>query len=75
MKIAKSMLASAAALGLIAAPIAAQAAPARAASPVTENEKIAGGGTILYVALAAFAITLVVLLASDDNNNHFPASP
>jgi hypothetical protein len=74
MKIAKSMLASAAALGLIAAPVAAQAAPARTATPVTQNEKLAGGGAILYVALAAFAVTLVVLLSSDDND-HIPVSP
>ncbi|HSQ96134.1 MAG TPA: hypothetical protein VLM18_08600 [Croceibacterium sp.] len=75
MKIAKSMLAAIAALGLLAAPIAAQAAPARVPTPVGQNEK-AGGGTILYVALAAFAVAQVVLLVTDHNNNdHFPASP
>jgi hypothetical protein len=58
---------------LLAAPIAAQAAPARIATPVGQTEK-AGGGTILYVALAAFAVALVVLLATDNNNN-LPASP
>ena len=68
MRIAKSMLASAAAFGLVAAPISAQAAPARAATPVSQNEKIAGGGTILYVALAAAAIALVILVSSDDEN-------
>jgi hypothetical protein len=68
------LFASAAALGLVAAPIAAQAAPARTATPVDQNEKIAGGGTILYVALAAFAVALVILLASDDSD-HLPASP
>lgn len=74
MRIAKTMLASAATLGLIAAPISAQAAPARAATPVDQNEQIAGGGTILYVALAAAAIALVVIFASDDENE-LPASP
>jgi hypothetical protein len=74
MRIAKTMLASAAALGLIAAPISAQAAPARSATPVGESEKIAGGGTILYVALAAAAIALIVIFASDDENK-LPASP
>lgn len=74
MRIAKSMLASAAALGLVAAPIAAQAAPVRAATPVSQNEKIAGGGTILYVALAAAAIALIILVASDDENK-LPVSP
>jgi hypothetical protein len=74
MKFAKTMLASAAAHGLAAAPIAAQAAPARAATPVDQNEQIAGGGTILYVALAAAAIALVILVSSDDSDE-LPASP
>jgi hypothetical protein len=74
MRIAKTLIASAAALGLAATPIAAQAAPSRTATPVDQNEKIAGGGTILYVALAAFAVALVVLLANEDENN-LPASP
>ena len=74
MRIAKTLIASATAFGLAAAPIAAQAAPSRTATPVDQNEKIAGGGTILYVALAAFAVTLIVLLSSEDENN-LPASP
>ena len=74
MRIAKTMLASAAAFGLIAAPIAAQAAPARTATPVDQNEDIAGGGTILYVALAAAVVALVVIFASDDENQ-LPTSP
>ena len=74
MRIAKTMIAPAAALGLMAAPIAAQAAPARTATPVSQNEKLAGGGTILYVALAAVAITAIILLSSDDSDK-LPASP
>ena len=74
MKIAKTMFAATAALGLAATPIAAQAAPARAATPVDQNEQIAGGGTILYVALAAFAIALIILVSSDDENE-LPTSP
>jgi hypothetical protein len=74
MRIAKTMIAPAAALGLMAAPIAAQAAPARTATPVAQNEKIAGGGTILYVAVAAFAVAMVILLSSDDSDK-LPASP
>jgi hypothetical protein len=74
MRIAKSMFASAAALGMIAAPISAQAAPARTATPVNQDERIAGGGTILYVALAAAAIALIILVSSDDSNK-LPASP
>jgi hypothetical protein len=74
MKIAKTMFASAAALGLVAAPIAAQAAPARTATPTSPNEKLAGGGTILYVAAAAFAVALIVILSNDDSNK-LPVSP
>jgi hypothetical protein len=74
MKIVKTLFASAAALGLVAAPIAAQAAPARMATPVSQNEKIAGGGTILYVALAAFAVAMIVILANDDSDK-LPVSP
>lgn len=74
MRIAKTMLASAAAFGLIAAPLSAQAAPARVATPVDQNENIAGGGTLLYVALAAAAIAMIILL-SDDDEGELPASP
>jgi hypothetical protein len=74
MRIAKTLSATAAALGLVTAPIAAHAAPVRAPTPVEQNEKIAGGGTILYVALAAFAIAMVVLLA-DNDDDELPASP
>ena len=74
MRFAKSMVASATALGLMAAPIAAQAAPARAGTPVAQKDKLAGGGTILYVALAAAAIALIILVSSDDSNK-LPASP
>ncbi len=74
MRIAKSMLASAAALGLVAAPIAAQAAPARTATPVDQNEKLAGGGMLLYVAAAAAAIALIIIVSSDDENK-LPVSP
>jgi len=74
MKITKPLVVSAATFGLVLAPVAAQAAPARSATPAENSESIAGGGTILYVALAAFAITLVVLLANNDDR-HVPASP
>lgn len=74
MRMIKSMLASMAAFGLAAAPIAAQAAPARVATPVDQNERLAGGGTILYVALAAFAVALIILVSSDDSDK-LPASP
>lgn len=75
MKLAKTMFAAAAALGLIVGPIAAQAAPTRTASPAARGEKLAGDATILYVALAAFAVALVIIIASRINNNNEPVSP
>ena len=44
------------------------------AQAVSQNEKLAGGGAILYVALAAVAITAIILLSSDDSDK-LPASP
>ena len=77
MNIAKTFFASAAALGLAATPIAAQAAPARAATPAGQNEQLAGdtNGTVLYVALAAFAVALIIYVATRDNNDNLPTSP
>jgi hypothetical protein len=75
MKFAKTLLASATAVGLMAAPVAAQAAP-RAATPVAEGEQLAGEPFILYAALAAFAIGMIILLASDDSDEApVPVSP
>jgi len=75
MKLAKTTIATMAAAGLIAAPVAAQAAPARTASPAQQSEELAGNnGTILYVALAAFAIAMAVLLFANDDDD-LPTSP
>jgi len=75
MTIAKTIFASAAALGLAAAPVAAQAAPARAATPTAQGEKLAGGNTTVYVAVAAFVIAIAVILATSDNDHGLPVSP
>lgn len=76
MKFAKTLLASATAVGLMAAPVAAQAAPVRAATPVADSEQLAGEPFILYAALAAFAIGMIILLASDDSDEApVPVSP
>jgi hypothetical protein len=77
MKIAKTLFASTAALGLVVAPLAAQAAPVRAATPVEQNQQLAGdaNGTVLYVALAAFAIALIIYVASRNHHDHLPTSP
>jgi hypothetical protein len=73
MTIAKTIFASAAALGLAAAPVAAQAA--RAVTPTAQSEKLAGGNTTVYVAVAAFVIAIAVILATSDNDHGLPVSP
>jgi len=76
MKFAKTLLASATAVGLMAAPVAAQAAPARAATPVADSEQLAGEPFILYAALVAFAAGMIILLADNDRDEHpTPVSP
>lgn len=78
MKIAKSVAGSLVALGLVGAPLAAQAAPVRASSAVSESEELAGGSALLYIALlaaAAFLILVVVDEDSFDDVDDLPASP
>jgi len=77
MKIAKSVVASLVALGLVGAPLAAQAAPVRASSTVTESEELAGGSALLYIAVlaaAAFMILVVLDEESFDDVDELPAS-
>ena len=77
MKIAKSAVASLVAVGVIAAPVAAQAAPVRAPSQVSEAEELAGASMVLYLALAAAAAALLffVVLDDDDDTDDLPTSP
>ena len=78
MKIAKSALMSLVATGLVAAPVAAQAAPVRASSTVSESEELAGGSALLYLAVLAAAAFLVLVVADEDSFDDvddLPASP
>lgn len=77
MKFAKSAVASLVALGVVAAPVAAQAAPVRAPSDVSQSEELAGGSFILYLALAAAAAALIFFVLDDDgiDADDLPASP
>ena len=78
MKIAKSAVASLVAVGVIAAPVAAQAAPVRATSQVSESEEIAGASFVLYLAVLAAAAFLILVVADEeifDDVDDLPASP
>jgi hypothetical protein len=75
MTLAKTILASAAALGLAAAPIAAQAGPVRSATLVTKSQKLSDSNTPAYIAAAAFVIAIAIILATSDNGHGVPASP
>ena len=63
---------AAAAVSLALAPVAAQAAPARAAAPVSANEEI-GGSPIFLPLLIALAVALGIILLSDGDDA--PDSP
>jgi hypothetical protein len=75
MTLVKTIFASAAALGLAAAPMAAQAGPVRSATLVTKSEKLTDSNTPAYIAAAAFAIAIAVILATSDNGHGVPVSP
>ena len=66
----RKLILSTAAAALVAAPLAAQAAPARTASPVAETEQLSPA---LAAALFIAGFTLLILLLSDDGD--LPASP
>jgi len=70
----RNLVFTAAGAALVAAPVAAQAAPVRAATPVAgESERLAGGGVLvpLLVFAAVSAFFALVLFDGDDE----PVSP
>ena len=66
----KRLMLTVGAAALVAAPVAAQAAPVRVAAPVEETEELSQG--LLLVLLASF-VALVVLALADISD--LPASP
>ena len=68
----RKLTTSATAAALLAAPIAAQAAPARVATPVAADEELAGG--FLLPALIALAVAVGIYLVVDDGDDE-PVSP
>ena len=69
----RKLITSATAAALLAAPIAAQGAPARVAAPVAaEEEGLAGG--FLLPALIALAVAVGIYLIVDDGDDE-PVSP
>lgn len=69
----RNLVFTAAGAALVAAPVAAQAVPVRAATPVAGEENLAGGGVLipLLVFAAVSALFAFVLFDSDDE----PVSP
>ncbi|HYD23463.1 MAG TPA: hypothetical protein VEB68_01600 [Croceibacterium sp.] len=72
-----NLLAAAAAVGLVAAPVMAQAAaqpiPARSGAELGASENLRGGFVIPLIAL--IAIILGILAATNDNDDDLPDSP
>ena len=66
----RKLILTTAAAALVVAPLAAQAAPARVASPVAETEQLSQ--ELLFV-LGAVGFALLVLILSDSGDN--PTSP
>jgi hypothetical protein len=78
MRIAKFAIASLVAAGVVAAPLAAQAAPIRDASPVSQSEELAGTSALMILAVLAAAAFLVLVVADEesfDDVDDLPASP
>jgi hypothetical protein len=63
----RNLAAAAAALTLVAAPVAAQAAPQRAAEPIEQGNEMASSWILGFFAIAAFIAAVVI--ATDNNND------
>jgi hypothetical protein len=72
MKILNATLSALVASSLIAAPIAAQAAPARTSTPA-KGEQLAGfGWGWIFAALVVIGVILIVVSDSDEDAPHSP---
>ncbi|GGE03525.1 hypothetical protein GCM10011515_23850 [Tsuneonella deserti] len=67
----RQLAAGGAALALLVGPVAAQAAPQRAAAPVEEGSELRSSWVLGILALAAF-ITAIIIATKDHNH---PVSP
>jgi hypothetical protein len=68
----RKLILSTAAAALVAAPLAAQAVPARTATPVGETE---GLSQAIVAALGIAVFTVLILILSDDDSDLAPTSP
>lgn len=76
MKFTKTTFATLVAAGLVAAPLTAQAAEARQSSSASDSEQLAGGSTILYLAILGAAVAIGILVSdSGTDTSGLPASP
>jgi uncharacterized membrane protein required for colicin V production len=66
----RKLILTTAAAAFLAAPLAAQAAPVRASTPVDETESLSQGVGLLLG--ASFVLVLILLLGGDDDS---PTSP
>ena len=76
--IAKCAFASMLAVGIVAAPLAAQAAPVRDSSIVSGNEELVGTSALVIIAALAAAAFLLLVVADEDSFDDvddLPASP
>lgn len=69
----RNLITTAAAAALVAAPVAAQAAPARTSSPVAQEENMEGNSWLLPAIIGiGLAIAIFLVIDSEDD---LPSSP